>query len=157
VTCGYQPLTSGFGLGECIEDTCANVGKRGPARVPPRDLARRAKLSSYSVYAVFTPTSQARINFVERKAVNDQLVDALRTPGKQLVVYGESGSGKSTLLLKKLEETYPDHITSRCSSSMTFNQLLLDGFDQLDPFYVASSSTTRGRSVSPHWSRTSPA
>lgn len=55
----------------------------------------------YSVHAVFTPTTQVRVNFVQRSSVNDRLVDALMTPGKQLVVYGESGSGKSTLLLKK--------------------------------------------------------
>jgi ABC-type transport system involved in cytochrome bd biosynthesis fused ATPase/permease subunit len=54
-----------------------------------------------SVFEVFTPTTQARVNFVERDTVNDRLVDALRTPGKQIVMYGDSGSGKSTLLQRK--------------------------------------------------------
>ena len=48
---------------------------------------------------VFTPTTPAKFAFVERQALNDQLVDALRTPGKQVVVYGPSGSGKTTLLV----------------------------------------------------------
>lgn len=102
----------------------------------------------HSVYSVFTPTTQARLNFVPRKTVNDQFVDALRTPGKQLIVFGESGSGKSTLLLRKLEELYPAHITSRCSATMDFSQLLLDAFDQLDEYYIEERSTGRERELS---------
>lgn len=92
-----------------------------------------------SVYDVFTPTTQARLNFVQRESVNDLLVDALRTPGKQIIVYGESGSGKSTLLQRKLEELYESHITTRCSSSSTFASILLDAFDQLDKYYTEST------------------
>jgi hypothetical protein len=102
----------------------------------------------YSVHAVFTPTTQARVNFVQRSSVNDRLVDALMTPGKQLVVYGESGSGKSTLLLKKLEELYPDHITTRCYASMSFDHLLLDAFDQLDKYYLDTTKNTAGQDLS---------
>jgi hypothetical protein len=35
---------------------------------------------------VFTPTTPARSTFVERQVLNEQLVDSLRTPGKQVVV-----------------------------------------------------------------------
>lgn len=94
------------------------------------------------VYDVFTPTTQARVNFVPRDTVNDRLVDALRTPGKQIVVYGESGSGKSTLLQRKLEELYEDHITTRCSAASTFDSILLDAFDQLNNYYIESKNTT---------------
>ena len=93
-------------------------------------------LEDYAVYDVFTPTTPARINYVHRKIVNDRLVDALRTPGKQVVVYGESGSGKSTLVLKKLDELYAGQITTRCTASSTFEQVLRDAFDQLDSHYV---------------------
>src|SRR6266511_358740 len=103
---------------------------------------------AHSVYSVFTPTMPARLNFVPRKQVNDQLVDALRTPGKQLVVYGETGSGKSTLLSKKLEELYSGHITTRCHASLTFDQLLLDAFDQLDPYYVEGRKNAAAERVS---------
>jgi GTPase SAR1 family protein len=100
---------------------------------------------THTVYSVFTPTTQAKVNFVPRKAVNDQLVDALRTPGKQLVVYGESGSGKSTLLQRKLDES---HITTRYSSTTTFEQLLLDALDQLNAYFVENASTIRTKGVS---------
>lgn len=94
--------------------------------------------TEYSVYEVFTPTTRARANFVPRSSVNDRLVAAIQTPGKQVIVYGESGSGKSTLLQRKLEELYPQHITTRCSAATTWEGLLLDAFDQLEPFYTAA-------------------
>ena len=107
-----------------------------------RGVPLRSKSSSYrSVFEVFTPTTQARVNFVERDAVNNRLVDALRTPGKQIVMYGESGSGKSTLLQRKLEQLYESHITTRCSAASTFASILLDTFDQLDTHYVESRSS----------------
>lgn len=105
--------------------------------------------TTYTVYDVFTPTTQAQLNFVPREAVNDQLVDALLTPGKQLIVYGESGSGKSTLLLKKLSETGIGHITTRCTMATTYDSLVLDAFDQLNPYYTKERSTKKGRSISP--------
>ena len=106
-------------------------------------------VSRYKVGEVFTPATQALVNFIDRNTVNDQLVDALRTPGKQLIVYGESGSGKSTLLLNKLRQTYSAHVTTQCSSSTTYEQLLLNAFDQLDEYYVEGRSSQRGRTISP--------
>lgn len=104
--------------------------------------------AGYDVFQVFTPTTQARLNFVERPGVNDQLVDALRTPGKQIVVYGETGSGKSTLLQNKLNQLYEGHVVTQCHASMTFDQILLDGFDQLAPFYTDSATNGQEASVS---------
>src|SRR5215470_16211491 len=95
------------------------------------------------VQDVFTPTKPARATFVEREAVNDKLVGALRTPGKQSVVYGHSGSGKTTLLVNKLHQLYERHITTRCVEGLLFDQLVLDGFDQLGRFYESERSTTR--------------
>lgn len=85
---------------------------------------------------VFTPTKPARIAFVERDSVNDKLVNSLSTPGKQIVVYGHSGNGKTTLLVNKLTQLYDRHITTRCMKGLKFEQLLLDAFDQLSPFYT---------------------
>ena len=95
---------------------------------------------------VFTPTTPARLTFVERQTINDKVVDAIQTPGKQVVVYGHSGSGKSTLLVNKLHQLYEKHITTRCMSTLTFDQICLDAFDQLRPFYsseIAESSAVK--------------
>jgi conflict system STAND superfamily ATPase len=92
---------------------------------------------------VFTPTSPAKLTFVERHSINDQLVAALKTPGKQIVVYGHSGSGKTTLLTRKLEQTYERHVISRCSSTTTFESLLITAFERLEYFYATEQSITK--------------
>jgi energy-coupling factor transporter ATP-binding protein EcfA2 len=104
---------------------------------------------SYDVHDVFTPSTQAQLNFVDRASVNPQLMDAIFTAGKQLIVYGESGCGKSTLLMNKLRDTYHAYITTRCSKATTYEQLLLDAFDQLDPFYTQGRNRTSSKSISP--------
>jgi hypothetical protein len=94
----------------------------------------------YVTREVFTPTRPARIAFVERDEVNDKLVNALSTPGKQIVVYGHSGTGKTTLLINKLHQLYENHITTRCMKGLKFDQLILDAFDQIAPFYTSEIS-----------------
>lgn len=103
---------------------------------------------SYKTNQVFTPTTPARLTFVEREGINSKLVNALQTPGKQIVVYGHSGSGRTTLLENKLYQTYEKHITTRCIKGLTFEQLMLDAFDQLNIFYRAESTKTSRESVS---------
>jgi hypothetical protein len=103
---------------------------------------------TYSARDVFTPTKPARYTFVEREQINNKLVPALRTPGKQIVVYGHSGSGKTTLLVNKLHQVYEAHITTRCMSSLTFDQLLLDAFDQLAAFFDSERVVTRKKNIS---------
>lgn len=90
----------------------------------------------FQTKVVFTPSTPARVAFIERAAVNDKLVNALTTPGKQIVVYGHSGSGKTTLVVNKLNQLYGSHITTRCMKGMKFEQIILDGFDQLACFYT---------------------
>jgi hypothetical protein len=97
---------------------------------------------------VFTPSSPARLAFVERSSVNEKLVNALQTTGKQLVVYGHSGSGKTTILVNKLQQLYPAHLTSRCVAHMTFEHLLLNAFGQLDSFYTDECSVVDRKSIS---------
>ncbi|MFH0820999.1 MAG: hypothetical protein V1908_04455, partial [Candidatus Peregrinibacteria bacterium] len=99
----------------------------------------------YQLHDVFTPNRPARLTFVERPGINEALVNALQTPGKQIIVYGHSGSGKTTLLANKLEQIYENHLTTRCIKHLTLEHLLLDAFDQLDPFYGESATTTSKR------------
>jgi Holliday junction resolvasome RuvABC ATP-dependent DNA helicase subunit len=90
----------------------------------------------YSVHDIFTPSSPARINFVERESLNKRIVRALKTKGMQIVIFGHSGSGKTTLLENKLQQVYEQHIKTNCMKGMSFDSILLDAFDQLDSFYI---------------------
>ena len=46
-------------------------------------------MDKHKTHLVFTPTSPAKLSFVERiDKVNDELVDALRIPGMQLIING---------------------------------------------------------------------
>lgn len=90
---------------------------------------------------VFTPTLPAKLTFVERLAVDDKLVRAMQTPGKQIVVFGHSGAGKTTIVNNKLEQIFEFHVTTRCISGMTFDQIVLNGFDQLSPYYRSDVKT----------------
>lgn len=105
-------------------------------------------IERFDVYKVFTPTTPARLAFVERDKVNEKLVNALRTPGKQVIVYGHSGSGKTTLLVNKLHQLYEHHITSRCMKSLSFESLVVDAFDQLAPYYISEKSNSTSERVS---------
>lgn len=105
-------------------------------------------MKKYLTTDVFTPTTSAQLSFVERDAINDRLVNALTTPGKQIVVYGHSGSGKTTLLQNKLKQLYEGEIITRCVSGLSFEQLIADAFDQLAPVYVSESEVSAQRSVS---------
>lgn len=118
-------------------------------------------MSSLSVYEVFTPSMPAREAFVERPTINNRLVDAIRTPGKQVIIYGHSGSGKTTLIERKLFEVYEHHVTVSCVKGMTFEQVMLDAFDQLDSFMVVGgsvqNSTSWNAQIAALWSQVSAA
>ncbi len=97
--------------------------------------------SYYKSTDIFTPNNHATVNFVPRPRLENALTDALRTPGKQIVIFGHSGSGKSSLLRHKLLQLYPNHITVQCQASLTWDQILLSAFDQLDAFYMSAKAS----------------
>jgi GTPase SAR1 family protein len=101
-------------------------------------------MEKYLVNQVFTPASIAKYTFIEREdKVNTKLVDALNTPGMQIVLYGHSGCGKTTLLINKLNHTYEDHIITRCMEGMTFDSIIFHAFDMLNKFYVETSQISK--------------
>jgi len=104
-------------------------------------------MENYKSTDVFTPTKPAKLTFIERDEINEQLVDALRTPGKQIVLYGPSKSGKTTLLTNKLEQLYENHVTTKCTKETSFENLLLSAFDKLNPFYIAKVTKTKTVSI----------
>ena len=52
------------------------------------------------------------------------------------------------MLTNKLDQLYERHVNSRCMKGLTFEQLILDAFDQLSPFYVAEQTTGREQKIS---------
>lgn len=100
-------------------------------------------MKSYDINEIFTPSSPATHTFVDRPAINNLLVDGIRTRGKQLIIYGHSGTGKTTLLFNKLNQTYDDYIITRCTSDLTFNQLVINAFDQLEKFFISKKETKK--------------
>jgi len=93
-------------------------------------LFNRKKLKN-----VFTPSSIAKLTYIERKELEKDLEKFLDMPGMQIVLYGHSGCGKSTLINNKLDELKIKKITTRCDSDTTFNDVILRAFDKLDVFY----------------------
>jgi hypothetical protein len=101
----------------------------------------------FNIEEVFTPSQPANYTFIERTSVNNRLDRALRTPGKQIIIYGYSGAGKTTLLTNKFKLNKTKSITTRCITGMTVNDLIVDAFDQLEVFYNTQADVTDGSKV----------
>lgn len=97
---------------------------------------------------VFTPNTVAKLTYVKRDTIESDLEKYLSLPGKQIVVYGHSGSGKTTLLRNKLREVSQNFIRTHCENKTTFNDLILQAFDQLNRFYIAEKTTNQQYSIS---------
>lgn len=98
------------------------------------------KLPRQKVEEVFTPATAANANYIERAEVDARLAREMSTPGRQIVVFGHSGSGKTSSVLNLLSRNNYRYIRTHCESSTTFEQLLLNAFDQLDRFVVSERS-----------------
>lgn len=104
-------------------------------------------MKKYYVSDIFTPTSIANINYVEREKLDSRILSSLRTKGKQIVLFGHSGVGKTTLLRKSLQKTYEKDIISHCMKGMKFEELVRDAFDRLDQYYLETTSKTKKSSI----------
>ena len=91
---------------------------------------------------VFTPAVAAKIklNYIERESLISQLNYFFQTAGKQIVVFGYSGSGKTTLITNELKRNKIKYIKTHCSRNTTFEELMLNVFDELEVVYKKSSS-----------------
>lgn len=98
-------------------------------------LFRRYKLKN-----VFTPSTIARLTYVERVELEKDLTKFIQMPGMQIVLYGHSGCGKSTIINNLLCDLKIRKITSRCESNTTLNDLILNAFDKLDLYYTSEKN-----------------
>ncbi|PWK26987.1 hypothetical protein LV89_01799 [Arcicella aurantiaca] len=104
--------------------------------------------SSNTLNEIFTPNTVAKLTYVSRTIIEDDLEKYLSLPGKQIVIYGHSGGGKTTLLRNKLREVEQNFIKTHCESSTSFNDLLLQAFDELNRFYVSEKTTNTEYTIS---------
>ena len=102
----------------------------------------------YRANQIFTPTTTAKINYIERKKLNKRINRALNTQGTQLIIYGHTGCGKTTLLDNKLLKKYNNRVTTNCMKGMTYEQVLLNAFDSLDSYYTDTKKNNSKLSTS---------
>ncbi len=100
------------------------------------------------VHEVFTPSSSAKLNYVQRKEQEQELRNSILTPGLQIVLYGHSGSGKTTLIRNQLEKLKRPYITTSCEKDTTIEQLILSAFDKLNTFYISEGSSKTSAKIS---------
>ena len=95
---------------------------------------------------VFTPTSAAKVNYVERTELEGKVNCELNTPGKQIVLFGSSGSGKTTIIQHLLSKCNIRYIITHCDSQMTFESIILNAFDNLDVYVELEKTKTSSSS-----------
>lgn len=102
----------------------------------------------YSLSDVFTPSSVAKANYISRVNLETEFKKNLSIPGKQIIIFGLSGSGKTTLTRHMLACEKQNFIQTQCDSKISFEQLLLNAFDQLDRFYVDQKKSNSSYKIS---------
>lgn len=104
----------------------------------------RFVFNSVNVEDVFTPTSVARLTFISRNEIEDNFDRNFKQRGRNIIVFGQSGSGKTTFLNRYFEKNKIKPLIIQCDSNMTFQNMIDQIFDQLNPYYKSSSSHTVG-------------
>lgn len=99
-------------------------------------------MKSYEMVDVFTSTHPAdELNYIQRPAISKRFDRALEQKGRQIIVYGPSGAGKSSLILNKKIEFNLNYIITQCITTMTFEDIILDAFGQLEIFHKEEVSS----------------
>lgn len=93
-----------------------------------------------SLESVFTPTTSAKLNYISRTTIEDKVNRAIKIPGNQIILYGHSGSGKTTLIRNVLEKNNRNFIVTSCINGSTVNELIVNAFDKLNPYYSSEST-----------------
>lgn len=101
------------------------------------------KLPRFKIEDVFTPAKAADVNYVERNDIDNLMSSEMSTPGKQIIVFGHSGSGKTSSVRNLLSKYKYKFIRTHCESNTTFEQLILNAFDELNIFVVSEGKHTK--------------
>lgn len=100
------------------------------------------------VFDVFTPASEAHLTFVNRKGPQEELINSINTPGLQIVLYGVSGCGKTTLIMNTMKSLKINYIVSRCEVGTTLENLIVNAFDSLNPYFIEEKSSKQNSNIS---------
>jgi len=106
------------------------------------------KEKKYLLRDVFTPSSAAHLTYVDRPDLDEQIEKALEIKGHQIIIYGHTGSGKTTFIENLLKKDNKNYITTNCMSETTFNNLVTDAFDKLNPYYLAEIEDKETNTIS---------
>lgn len=111
------------------------------------NLFKRCFISN-KLEEIFTPNTIAKLTYVKRELIEEDLEKYVRLPGKQIVVYGHSGSGKTTLLRNTLIKLGQKFIRVHCEKSTTFEDIILQAFDELNVYYISEHSLSTTNKIS---------
>jgi len=104
-------------------------------------------LEIFELKKVFTPATVAKLTYISRSNLENELGKNIDQPGQQIVVYGYSGGGKTTLIRNQLSVLKKNFIHTHCESTTTFEELLLQAFDKLDRFYISEKTSNNTYSI----------
>lgn len=102
----------------------------------------------YSLESIYTPTKAASINYIKRTEIEKQIVRSIKIPGTQIILYGHSGGGKTTIIRKVLDNLNRKFIVTSCVTGSTVDELIVNAFDKLNPFYTSEKSQTTKSKIS---------
>lgn len=100
-----------------------------------------------SLNDVFTPSSYAKLTYVEREE-QEMLLSAINQPGKQIIVYGHSGVGKSTLVYNTLRQNRLRSIITQCDSETTMDDLMEAISMKLNIFSISQRKLRKSQHIS---------
>ena len=101
------------------------------------DSSPSGELEVLQLEKVFQPTGPTLPPemFVDRGEVGKRFTKYLRMPGRPLCLAGPYRCGKTILARMHVQRHNERQIHLACKSSSTFDQLLIDAFDDLNPYY----------------------
>ena len=108
---------------------------------------RLFNVSPIPAHKVFTPASAAEVNYVARPELENNIIEEIQTVGKQILLYGHSGSGKTTIIRSIIHQLGRKYIRTHCEKATTFNDIILDGFDNLDRYVISEKSISEKSSI----------
>lgn len=101
----------------------------------------------YTSEEVFTPATAASRNYIYRSELVYLLNNYIKTSGKQIIMFGYSGSGKTTLVKNELEKKKIKDVNIHCTQDTTFDQILLQIFDELNVYYNSSTQEKSDKNI----------